>query len=651
MLVTYIRSSSYNQYTYCQMSYFITYVLGYLSDSGKKAELGTMVHKVMESLAGFKKYQQDNPKKKTLEIDDDALGKIKVSKDEILTDSYVEILCQLSYDAYKKTSKHDWMPADLKQVKKLVFETLNYNKGQFDPRYRDVIDPEPHFDIPIEEDWAKFEYEINGEKIKGQLAIKGTIDLVTKVNDDTIEVIDWKGLPIETPIPTPEGWSTMGELKIGDLVFDKDGQITKVIGKSQIKNKPCYKISFDDKTEVVCDDEHLWALDNNDVVSIKDLKVKDKISVAKPMVLEEAILPIEPYTLGVWLGDGRNRSGEITKSDSFIFEEISRRGYTIGKDIGGENKCDTRTVFGLTTKLKELNLLHNKHIPLIYLRSSFNQRLDLLRGLMDSDGNVNNIRKQAVFTNCNKLLSDNVKELLLTLGQRPNQCKTKQKGFGLTVDCYPIHFRPININPFLLPRKADKILAWGNGISHRRLIKKIELITNQQTQCIMVDSPTSTYLCTKNMIPTHNTGRRLDWATGEEKDLEKLNNDAQLLLYNYAISKLYPQYKHVIMSIFFMKDGGPFSMCFDKADHDRFLDMLRSRYYEIQNNQTPRPINPQRNDFRCNKLCHFYKNNWPNTDKKMCIFIEDHVKKHGIEETVKQCTNPGFNIGYYESPG
>ncbi|MAJ03272.1 MAG: hypothetical protein CMH03_00685, partial [Marinovum sp.] len=77
------------------------------------------------------------------------------------------------------------------------------------------------------------------------------------------------------------------------------------------------------------------------------------------------------------------------------------------------------------------------------------------------------------------------------------------------------------------------------------------------------------------------TGRRLDWATGQEKDYKKLTTDAQLLLYNYAISKLYPDYKQAIMTIFFVKDGGPFSMCFDKEDQDKFLGMFHHILLDI----------------------------------------------------------------------
>ena len=341
MLITYIRSSSYNNYAYCQMQYFITYVLGHQSVSGKKAELGTIVHKVMECLAGFKKAEQDSSKRtKVLRITDDALKKIECNKTDFRQNNTVEWLLDLSYEYYTSNSPHKWYASDKQTCRDLIWKTLEFNDGQFDPRSRDIVAPEPHFDIPIEEDWAKFTYKMpDGKEVKGQLAIKGTIDLVTKVDDDTIEVIDWK------------------------------------------------------------------------------------------------------------------------------------------------------------------------------------------------------------------------------------------------------------------------------------------------------------------------TGRRLDWATGEEKTYEKLCSDPQLLLYNYAISKLFPEYKQAIMSIFFIKDGGPFSMCFDKSDQARFLEMLKVRFQEIQKNDSPRPISSDRSNWKCTKLCHFCKNNWPETDENMCMYIEKHLKKHGMEDTIANCSRKGFDIGFYEAPG
>ena len=100
MLITYIRSSSYNNYEFCQMQYFMKYVLGLPDISGKAAERGTMVHKVMEVLANLKLFQQENPRRKILETTDDVLKKVRVKKDRLMEKDFVEELLDLSYDGY-----------------------------------------------------------------------------------------------------------------------------------------------------------------------------------------------------------------------------------------------------------------------------------------------------------------------------------------------------------------------------------------------------------------------------------------------------------------------------------------------------------------------------------------------------------------------
>jgi len=238
------------------------------------------------------------------------------------------------------------------------------------------------------------------------------------------------------------------------------------------------------------------------------------------------------------------------------------------------------------------------------------------------------------------------------------QVRTTNFTNGESVRVYHVSFRPIGINPFRLERKANKINPnWGAGKSGVRKIIDITEEPVQKTQCISVDSPDNTYLCTENYIPTHNTGRRLDWATGEVKDYKKLENDPQLLLYYYAISKLYPDFPHRIMSIFFYKDSDgkpdpmPFSMCFSPDDETRFLEMLRKRVEEIRNNFNPQPLDPDNKHWKCKNLCHFAKNNWPGTNISMCQYIQQKMKEKGYDQTVKDCTRDGFDIGYYEAPG
>lgn len=149
----------------------------------------------------------------------------------------------------------------------------------------------------------------------------------------------------------------------------------------------------------------------------------------------------------------------------------------------------------------------------------------------------------------------------------------------------------------------------------------------------------------------YKTGARKDWATGEVKDYDKLMKDPQLLLYYYAISNLYPQYDSIIMSIFFLRDGGPFSLCFEKSDNDKFIEMLRVRFEEIRNCEAPKPINKWRNDFRCQKLCHYYKTKWPGTEISMCNYVEDEIKLYGIDKVNNSLKAPGFTLGYYSAPG
>ena len=685
--VTYLRSSSVGTFKFCEHQYFLTYVLGKPMKTNFKAEMGTVSHWVFESLAIIKKHFQTSSKTYRYKIDEMGVD-IKVKKDDLLCErkltpleidkintsrinkdiykwncfleydhvrhgvDLVEYLCTKGTDYYKSHSPNKWAPIATKHINNFVWLGLDFADNMFDPRRRNIVDVETRFDIEIPNDWAKYEYFIGDEHIEGQLSLKGTMDLTTQVSDDTYEIIDWKGLPINTKIPTVNGWKTMGELKPGDKIFDKDGQVTMVKNKSSKNFKDCYEIEFDDKTKVTCDDEHLWLLSNGKVVDAPNLQVRNKIDVAKPMNLDEVDLPIDPYVFGMWLGDGRNRSGEISSGDDFIFSEIEKRGYTLSVDQ--EKRLDTlrtHVILGLTQKLRKLTVLNNKHIPYMYLRGSYHQRLELLRGLMDSDGNANTTRKQVVFTTTDKQLSDDVKELLLSLGQRVNQSEiNRSTNFSDNVDIYPLAFRPININPFLIPRKANKIDPnWGCGRSDKRIITKItRLNVQQETQCVEVDSPSNTYLCTENMIPTHNTGQKLDWATGKPKTYDSLHDDHQLLLYYYVAKQLYPD-KNILMSIFFIRDGGPYTLCFDEEKLEQGLELFKKTFEDLKNTKIPRLLHPKNNDFRCYRICDYFKQKVDGTN--MCQLMHKEIKDKGIDQVIKDHTEENFSIHSYSAPG
>lgn len=349
--------------------------------------------------------------------------------------------------------------------------------------------------------------------------LRSKLDVLVIKGTDAV-VMDWKGLALDTKIPTPSGWTTMGDIAVGNTVFDAAGKQCRVMGKSAVKNIRCFKVTFDDGTSVVCDEEHLWKLHDGSVVGVRELmgrryarqRVKPpRIAVTAPLDTPEADLPIHPYVLGLWLADGKQTSGEISTPDDFIWYWIGECGYEVDLTTGGQNTaCPTRTVRGIRGPLRELGLHEQKHIPPMYLRASLGQRIALLNGLMDGDGNANPARKQAVYTTTNKRLSDDVCELLASLGQRPLQSTTTQRGFGKTVTAYPVSFRPQRgINPFALPRKAERIdPEWGNGQSGTRVAVSVEEVPSVPTQCIAVDSEDHTFLCTERMVPTHNTGKR-----------------------------------------------------------------------------------------------------------------------------------------------
>ena len=214
MLVPYIRSSSYGNWDFCQMQYYQIYVLGHQNKTNLKAELGTATHRVMEVLGNCKKILQDEDARKKHTFVDDCLGDFVFTQKSLNTDDFVDEVIDRSYEYYRSKSDNDWENNNLRVcvdgksitctydfVKTLTYKGLNDWKGFCDPRTRNIVAMEPHFDLPIEEPWAFFEHQQDGEIIKGQLAIKGTIDMVTQPEDDTIEVIDWKGLPLDTIIP------------------------------------------------------------------------------------------------------------------------------------------------------------------------------------------------------------------------------------------------------------------------------------------------------------------------------------------------------------------------------------------------------------------------------------------------------------------
>jgi hypothetical protein len=162
------------------MKYLAEYMLGWTGPSNMKADKGTIVHKVMELLA-FAKLR--HPKRY---VDKETKISLTVKSD---IDKIAE---KVFYFYTSQIHHHDWKEGDLRECVRWVHKCVEQNDGVFDPRKLNIIDAEPHFDIELPYEWADYDYIYMGEQLKGKLRIKGTIDLVTKIADDTYEIIDWK---------------------------------------------------------------------------------------------------------------------------------------------------------------------------------------------------------------------------------------------------------------------------------------------------------------------------------------------------------------------------------------------------------------------------------------------------------------------------
>ncbi len=360
-----------------------------------------------------------------------------------------------------------------------------------------------------------------------------------------------KALSLDTPIPTPDGWTTMGDIKAGDVVFDERGMRCRVTYATPVQmNRTCYKVVFSDGSEIVADADHRWltstrkdrkseiqarrydrlgrnpdspySVDQShkrtfpSVVTTQEIldtlhvgsdrRKNHAVKVAGALKTTTIRLPIKPYTLGAWLGDGTSDGGSITKPDPEMWERIEDDGYKVGPDISGKgDRCTTRTVYGIRGELRNLDLLGNKHIPGIYLRACEHDRWELLSGLVDTDGSVSP-SGSVEFGSMSKVLADGVYELVCSLGMQARKSVKVAKVNGKVCGNYHrVTFRPTR-QVFYIPRKADRVgIGNGRASNDLRYIVDVIPVESVPVRCITVDSPSHLYLAGESMIPTHNT--------------------------------------------------------------------------------------------------------------------------------------------------
>lgn len=339
-----------------------------------------------------------------------------------------------------------------------------------------------------------------------------------------------KQLSDDTPVLTRRGWKNHGDLVVGDYVINNRGQFVKVLAISE-KSKSEYRVTFSNGERIDCHGNHEWVVydrhsKNEKIVDTKYMigKLRDTYSKTsknhfrfllpqKDFVQGEyQFLPVEPYVLGAWLGDGTNTNPYITgdANDYSIIENIINKGYSLRhKWVHKDTGVITYSFNGLRESLQCLGMCHSrysvqKHIPSQYLISSVEQRLELLAGLLDTDGSLIRKEHRYSFTTCDETLRDDFVSLINTFGWRTSvvrhEPKLSSSGILGKKPYWVISFNPTCEIPCMLPRKQL------NEFSNQRRVSivKIEHLNEEKYgNCIQVEG--GIYLAGKQLIPTHNS--------------------------------------------------------------------------------------------------------------------------------------------------
>ena len=336
-----------------------------------------------------------------------------------------------------------------------------------------------------------------------------------------------KELSDSTPILTPSGFVRHGDLKVGDYVYGRNGQPVKVLWVSE-KTMSEYDITFSDGSTIQCHGNHEWVVYDRGkgkelVVNTNYLHSRKlysgnpgarghryliQVDQNVPIHNAEIELPLHPYILGAWLGDGTSEAGCIThhRDDVSTINKIESLGYLLGADqIHKDTGVHRVTILGLQSKLKSIGVLKNKHIPEQYFNSSIQQRLELLAGLIDTDGYVYHKNGRVTFSNANKILIDNVKRLVISLGCRATVCEyeptVSTSGIVGKQKIYQISFNPYFDIPCALERK--KTINIHPKSRKRGIASVIKASNPERGNCIQVEG--GIYLAGETLIPTHNS--------------------------------------------------------------------------------------------------------------------------------------------------
>lgn len=368
-----------------------------------------------------------------------------------------------------------------------------------------------------------------------------------------------KALAKDTPILTSQGWKNHGDLVVGDEVFAPDGRTVKVT--HVFPTVPVdVRITFTDGEQIEAHENHEWWMCDRHKQKCRLMETKEffvgaetgdegkrghryhyMLPLTKPFEGEEKKLPVMPYALGAWLGDGTNNVPLICEGqgDSAIFARVTADGYRIRSSfVHKTTGCLYFRFDDLREDLHKVGMCFahrktEKHIPEIYLTASERQRLELLAGLLDTDGTLVRKERRYQFSTTSERLKNDFVSLVYTFGWRC--CVTCQppvvssSGIKGNLPVWTVAFNPTEFIPCVLQRKQLREFSKQRRIA----VKSVERIEPKPGNCISVEG--GMYCAGKTMKPTHNStlciffmsmlmGKRPDVANVMSGHSDKLTN-------------------------------------------------------------------------------------------------------------------------------
>lgn len=385
----------------------------------------------------------------------------------------------------------------------------------------------------------------------------------------------------DTPILTPNGWRQHGDLGPGDFVFGPDGLPTRVLAISADVDE-VVPVTLSNGEVIRCHLNHEWRVYDRArgawrVMETREIAARElrngpdgsrggrwtlQLPLAAAVRFKDAVLPVDPYVLGVWLGDGSADRQKIAhhRADTECIDAIEAAGYPVTASYEQKGTGVHYTSFdSLRPLLKAAGLLFDKHIPEAYLRSSVGQRLQLLAGLIDTDGHVEAKTGRVRFSTCSEKLRDGVFDLAAGLGFRPYVVavspSTSSSGIVGRQTVYQVGFQPTMDVPTRVPRKAIKRFAKQRRIG----IVSVGQVEKAGARSICVEREDGLYLVGRQLVVTKNTElttKRLSaWVSGLHPDwdiavasysdtmAEDMGADTRAILTSAQHKTVFPSYR------------------------------------------------------------------------------------------------------------